>query len=72
MFPDITRRREGAGVGRDAEPEHFVQQPTKETHGVGDVVGSACRKAQELGQEVSDPWHISGEIDLALRRARLE
>jgi len=39
---------------------------------VGNVVGSACREAQELGQEISDPWRVAGEKDLALRCSSLE
>src|SRR5262245_29396180 len=58
--------------GRHMPRHHFVEEPTKKTHGVGNVVRSPRREAQEFGQDVADPWGIAGQVDLALRRARLE
>jgi len=61
-----------AQAGRHMPRHHLVEEPAKKAHGVGDIVRSARREAQEFGQDVSDPRRIARQVDLALRRARPE
>jgi hypothetical protein len=44
---------------RNACPDHLVEEAAKKTHGVGDIIGPPCRKAQELTQNIADPYCVA-------------
>ena len=44
---------------RNGCPDHLVEEPAKKTHGVGDIIGPARRKAQELTQNIADPYCVA-------------